>query len=302
MGSEIKCIVCRQAQRNSAELEKHFEAHDLDEVQRFPCHLCALKFIALSTLEKHLIVVHLNRSLSDYEEPSQDLKDLRQVVASLIDDINNKEENSEFSGDDISLDDAIDSDKNADPLDNESETNAHQSPKKKIYKCAIEECGKTFQHLTSIIMHERCVHSDERSFTCEICSKSFKTRSNLNVHIKMHKNQRDHHCSTCKQSFFTSSHLKAHVKIHLLEKSYKCELPGCGKSFIHLSSFKKHQAFHSGIKSHQCAVCQRNFSQICHLREHLKIHSDERKHVCDVCSKAFRRPDTLRIHQKTHMS
>lgn len=301
MRREIKCVICRQIQKDPARLEVHFKSHDLSEIQRFSCHLCELKFLKFSSLEKHLRNVHMEKNLGDCNKSSYELRSFRQEVRNLLDGIiKEEEENLEFNCDDNSQDDAIEVDKNVDPFDNKSKTKPKK--KKKIYKCAIEGCSKTFRHLTSFKMHGRCIHSNERSFTCEICSKSFKTRSNLNVHIKMHNNQRDHHCTICTQSFFTTSHLKAHVKIHLKDESYKCELPECGKTFIHLSSYKKHQAFHSGIKNHQCAVCLRNFSQVCHLREHLKIHSNERNHVCGQCNKAFRRPDTLRIHLKTHES
>lgn len=288
MKGSLKCFICKKLSPGIEDLEEHFGSHDLSEI-RFPCHLCDLKFLKFKTLEKHLLV-HLNKSFHDINWQSEDLVQLRKEIQNVF-----EAESEEFGTSRASSE--CDDTKNED-----LESTEPQTKKQNFYQCNIDGCLRTFRYRTSQIMHEKCIHSDERSFTCEICSKTFKTKSNLNVHIKVHKNQRDHHCQICKQSFFTSSHLKAHVNIHVKDAKYKCDVSECGKKFIHLSSFKKHQNFHSGIKSHHCKVCDRKFAQNCHLREHQKVHSNERNHKCSKCDKTFRRPDTLRIHQRTHES
>lgn len=304
MKSKLNCMICDQASNNVYELEQHFKNHDPSEIRRFSCHLCSLKFLKISTLEKHLLLVHLKKSLSEFNRHSYELRSLRLEVKLAIDKVRqDNDEPGENESLDLPLDEIreIDIDFDITPADKpEVSPQLEKDMKPKTYTCPVDGCAKSFRHLTSFIMHEKCVHSEIRSFTCEICSKSFKTSSNFNVHVKIHKNQRDHQCNMCSQSFFTSSHLKAHIKVHLNEPSFKCDVPECGKTFIHSSSFKKHKAYHSGEKSHQCGICQRTFSQACHLRQHLKIHSNERNHVCGQCGKAFARPDTLRIHERTH--
>lgn len=319
MKPQLKCLICKKESPNSAELETHFKNHELSEIQRFPCHLCSLKFVKFSTLEKHLQIVHLEKKQWNKSDKCDELNSLRQEVKNLCSTIGKKPETKSINVEESSaqkaeekikstterLDDDDDSFEGNDTIDetlaDDSESQVEEK-KEKFYRCTFDGCSSVLRHQSSFIMHERCVHREEKPFTCEICSKSFKTISNLNVHIKMHKNQRDHLCIICNQAFFTSSHLKAHIKIHSKEVGYRCEVAGCSKTFIHQSSFKKHQIFHSGVRNHQCGICQRDFSQACHLREHLKIHSNERNHICGLCRKAFRRPDTLRIHLNTHAS
>lgn len=297
MTESVKCLVCQSKFSDVSQLREHFESHDLSKVRRFPCHLCDLKFIKFSTLVKHQLIVHLKKSYQGLKA-SQQLIDLRNEAEALSQDLPSVDPLDDLS----------------EPSNNDGENSSENQPEPNVedqkkeqkilntHKCLVEGCEKTFNNATSLKMHGKCVHSDERSFTCDICSKSFKTSSNLNVHIKIHKNQRDHPCNMCSMSFFTSSHLKAHIGVHLNVTNYECSEPECGKTFIHLSSYKKHLNFHKGIKSHVCGICERSFSQLCHLREHLKIHTNERSHICPDCNKAFRRPDTLRIHRKRHES
>lgn len=182
----------------------------------------------------------------------------------------------------------------------ESDDNFHEKSEIFSEKCSFDNCNKQFSRKVSLKLHVQCVHTQERNYQCDICPSSFKTVSNLNVHLKMHRNQRDHKCNQCSKSFYTSSHLKDHSKIHQQVARFKCQSDGCNKVFIHASSFKKHQNFHEGLKNFSCDICHHAFSQNCHLRDHMSIHSNMKKHECSTCARKFRRADTLRIHQQVH--
>ncbi|RUS90261.1 hypothetical protein EGW08_001950, partial [Elysia chlorotica] len=75
-------------------------------------------------------------------------------------------------------------------------------------------CGQHFSSRSNFNSHVYHKHSDVRKHQCTICPKSFKTRTQLKVHLRSHTGERPFKCPDCDYSSTTRGNMKAHLKSH----------------------------------------------------------------------------------------
>ena len=92
----------------------------------------------------------------------------------------------------------------------------------------------------------------KRPFKCFDCGKSFSTRQNFQVHVRIHTGERSFKCSRCEKSFFHSGSLQRHIRIHTGERPFKCDFFGCQMSFSGRSNLRKHIRIHTGERPFKC--------------------------------------------------
>jgi len=134
------------------------------------------------------------------------------------------------------------------PEDPEEETKlSHKKAKKeKQYMCSHPFCGKVFNDSSNRKKHEKTHDANRERFFCpeEGCTKSYSTRTDLNIHLKVHKGEYPH----------------------------KCTHPQCTKAFVRLSELYAHERTHDNILPHICVDCGRRFREKARLKKHQASH------------------------------
>ncbi|CAH0730946.1 unnamed protein product, partial [Brenthis ino] len=195
------------------------------------------------------------------------------------------------------------------------------------------ECGEKFKGKHTLRTHIMRIHSSHRDFTCDICAKTFNTKSRLESHITSHnvaiakklsycticqvqykniyvyrnhlKNSKNHserlyHCKECNKKFASKVYWKKHYDFYHLKKSpFKCE--SCNKLFMSDWRLKNHRQKHHGLnrtRDHMCNICGKSFYTQSTLRGHKLTHSDERTYMCSNCGDTFKQRPALYTHCK----
>ncbi|XP_055383180.1 zinc finger protein 33A-like isoform X2 [Condylostylus longicornis] len=141
-------------------------------------------------------------------------------------------------------------------------------------------------------------------YLCPECGKSLPTAFKLDYHIRMHKNDRRYKCNLCPKSYFSKSHLEVHSNSHsgnISNKVYICK--SCEKKFRTPHELKIHTRFHGSDKPFECGICNKTFYIVSHLNEHKKAHTNEKNFICSFlnCAASYRNKRSLRRHSIKHV-
>ncbi|KAJ8704898.1 hypothetical protein PYW08_012218 [Mythimna loreyi] len=194
------------------------------------------------------------------------------------------------------------------------------------------KCGIKFKDKNNLRGHINRAHSGLRDFICDICKKTFKTKTRLETHMVTHsghlakklaycqqcqvqykniqvyrnhlktsaKHSEGHPCSECNKKFRSKGYLRQHYNFYHLRKSrYKCEV--CNKIFISNWRLRNHKQQYHGLsrpRNHSCNTCAKKFFTLATLRSHELTHSDQRSFMCEDCGDTFKQSAALYTHTR----
>jgi len=160
----------------------------------------------------------------------------------------------------------------------------------------MKDCNKKVLLKKTLLGHKRC-HTIENSFSCDVCEKSFKKRSQFVAHHMIHTGEKPFSCDICDKRFLRINGLTSHKLTHRSESLYCCKI--CNKTFRNINNLNTHRKRkHVKKKPHACDTCEKTFALPCDLRLHQRIHTGERPYCCAVCGQNFKSCSNLSRHKK----
>ncbi len=144
-----------------------------------------------------------------------------------------------------------------------------------------EECQKNFLTLQSYQIHMEHVHENRHKFQCGVCEKKFKYESTMLIHQSRHTMNR-FPCQICSKCFVTKKNLDKHMShVHDDNDSNpkaveEVQCFHCGLWAISREVLESHVRTHHEARKFQCNVCGKQFSWERNLTAHLKVVHKEK--------------------------
>ncbi|XP_033496371.1 zinc finger protein 1035 [Epinephelus lanceolatus] len=210
------------------------------------------------------------------------------------------------------------------------------------YKCKF--CTKTFMKSRSLRRHI-LTHNEVKPYRCKACDSCFSRYDHLKVHqarckgkktrleiripkisledvgrgwqnkfgIEPAEKQETFECEVCSRSFPSQSKLSRHVTLFHLPKLFKCT--GCGSSFSHEKTLKKHRKMRKCRRSSnetKAALPQNTNPPTENAANSLRgmrkrilqriqpYFNKKHKYACSYCPRAFGNSWQLSVHNRLH--
>ncbi|KAG7471349.1 hypothetical protein MATL_G00123650 [Megalops atlanticus] len=164
-------------------------------------------------------------------------------------------------------------------------------------RCSV--CGAELPDGDAVEQHRK-LHSEMKTYGCELCGKRFLDSLRLRMHLLSHSaGAKAFVCDQCGAQFSKEDALEAHRQTHTgSDMAVFCLL--CGKRFQTQTALQQHMEVHAGVRSYICSECNRTFPSHTALKRHLRSHTGDHPFECEFCGSCFRDESTLKGHKRIH--
>uniref|UniRef100_A0A3Q3GXP6 C2H2-type domain-containing protein n=1 Tax=Labrus bergylta TaxID=56723 RepID=A0A3Q3GXP6_9LABR len=157
----------------------------------------------------------------------------------------------------------------------EASMNVNISAQREKERLVCPTCGKGFWYISPFVKHiethkksesvralvRNLQSSNDKSFCCRVCGKTFSTAGGLKVHSKIHAGIKDFKCQYCGITFVQKGNLISHLRTHSGERPFQCDL--CGKAFGQKQNLTVHKKRrHPGATQNLCGSGVNDFTVV----------------------------------------
>ncbi|XP_031640589.1 zinc finger protein 423 homolog isoform X2 [Contarinia nasturtii] len=133
---------------------------------------------------------------------------------------------------------------------------------------------KDFQSELEMITHQKITHNIKTgvSLMCAYCNDNFRSRTELETHMKTAHTGGKHKCLICDEIFPSADVLAEHKLTHSrVGVQGKCTF--CSANLMDIQEFKSHMAEHGNVELPvQCICCRQTLSSAFEIQLHAKFH------------------------------
>ena len=146
-----------------------------------------------------------------------------------------------------------------------------------IFEC--DQCPKNYKSKYDLEKHIKTKH-EGLSFDCDQCNKSFGTSYALRMHVSLkHSVTQSFECHLCHKVCNSQTGLDFHLTTHYLDKNsrmLKCD--HCSYTTYKGYALKHHKlTVHEGFvtaRPFKCELCEKDFTRKLHLKRHMRTKHD----------------------------
>lgn len=174
-------------------------------------------------------------------------------------------------------------------------TMTRDSHDRTIFQCVL--CPRTFLDKKPLRKHF-VQHITVKSFPCDFCDKSFKTKHSKKAHINVvHIPTHIYKCSSCDKVLKTKLSFLTHLRRHSKDYAVKCEV--CDAGFITKAEYTLHFNAKHGKNDNVCEICNKTFYDKYILQQHMLLHdSNGPSYQCELCDSKFVMRKSYRRHKQ----
>ncbi|XP_055306842.1 gastrula zinc finger protein XlCGF8.2DB-like [Sitodiplosis mosellana] len=166
-----------------------------------------------------------------------------------------------------------------------------------LFSCST--CLQGFHRSEEKVEHES--GCKVRRYECHLCKKySTLQKTNFEAHLRVHTGERPFECDHCSKKFKKAFNLKVHLKSHTNPRPLKYKCSTCFKIFAQQMEKENHEV-NCKRRGYECDLCKTYTTDHKeHLMTHIRIHTGEKPFRCETCLKCFLQKANLNMHRKMH--